>query len=226
MKKFILFSRILCVTLFLFSAAQNIVCIDKVQRTIELLLAQTDPFCEAFFIPDDPVKQLLIELIKQEKKQILAALYSFTEPDVADALVAAFDRGVDVQMIADVEGLRGKYERVTALYDAGIPVFLYTQYRSIMHNKYLIFTDSIGGNVAVWSGSANITKGGLAGNEENVQVTTDPILVNEYRQGFENTKQRIRDAKKNKVAIRPYCSYVGNKLLVKFASKMRHFRCF
>lgn len=226
MKKLNLFPRILLLTLSFSFIASTIVCKDKAERFIELLLAQTQPIKEAFFIPDDQVKQLLIELIKQEKQQILAALFNFTEPDIADELIAAFNRGVDVQMIADVEGLRGKYERVTALYDAGIPVFLYAQYRSIMHNKYLVFADTIGDHAVVWSGSANITKAGLSGNEENVQVTNDDQLVQKYREAFLNTRQRIRDAKKNQEPTRPYCSYVGNQLLVKFVSKMRSFRCF
>lgn len=226
MKKLNLFPRVLFFTVVLFFSTSSTASKDKVEDFLFHLLEQVDPLCQAFFIPEDAPKPLLIELIKQEKRQILAALFNFTEPDVADELLAAYERGVDVQLIADVEGLRGKYERVTTLYDAGVPVFLYAQYRSLMHNKYLVFAESVGGRSVLWSGSANITKAGLHSNEENVQVTVDAALINEYRGAFENTKQRIRDAKKDKSSIRPYCKYVGNKLLVKLGKNERRFKCF
>lgn len=198
----------------------------KAKRYIEQLLKSTEVQREAFFIPDDAPKALLMALINQEQRQILAALYNFTEPDVAKAIIAAHKRGVDVQMITDVEGLRGKYEHITDLYENGITVHLYAEYRSLMHNKYLIFKESLGGNAVVWSGSANITKVGLTGNEENVQVSNEQTLVEAYDQAWQATKNRIHDAKKNNVRLRDGCKFVGKTILVELGKNLRRFRCF
>lgn len=199
---------------------------DKAQRCIEQLQGSAEPVTHAFFVPDDLPKSLLMALINAETRRILAALYNFTEPDIAKALIAAYRRGVEVQMITDVEGLRGKYECISKLYEEHIPVHLYAEYRSLMHNKYLVFQETLGGNSVVWSGSANITKVGLTGNEENVQVTNDQELVRAYQEAWFATKERIQEAKKNNVALRDNCKYVGNSLVIEFGKTLRRFKCF
>lgn len=200
--------------------------LTKTERCIQQLLTSTDQYREAFFIPQDLPKELLMALINNEQRQILAALYNFTDPDVAKAIIDAHIRGVDVQMITDVEGLRGKYEHITDLYEHAVPVHLYAEYRSLMHNKYLVFQETLGGNAVVWSGSANITKVGLTGNEENVQVSNDTELVQQYQRAWQATKQRIKDAKKNDVRLRDGCKFVGNALWVELGKGLRRFKIF
>ncbi|MGE0009419.1 MAG: phospholipase D-like domain-containing protein [Candidatus Babeliales bacterium] len=230
MKTFQVIGRAYLVLIFLafapLEAKTRAVPKTKTDTSIEQLLSSTDDFHQAFIIPVDAPKALLMALIHNERNQILAALYNFTEPDVASAIIAAFKRGVDVQVITDVEGLRGKYERISVLYEYGIPVHLYAHYRSLMHNKYFVFADTLGTNSVVWSGSANITKVGLTGNEENVIVTNNSDFVETYQQAWHGTKERIQQAKKSNVQLRPYCKYVGNNLLVEFGKVFRRFKCF
>lgn len=224
--------RVACIQIFLVSVTAHAITHTtrsaeaKTKRYIEQLVQSKEVQREVFFIPDDAPKALLMALINQEKRQILAALYNFTEPDVAKAIIAAHKRGVDVQMITDVEGLRGKYEHITDLYEHGVPVHLYAEYRSLMHNKYLIFKETLGGNAVVWSGSANITKVGLTGNEENIQVSNEHTLVEAYDQAWQATKNRIHEAKKNNVRLREGCAFVGNNLVVELGKVFRRFKCF
>lgn len=218
-------TKILCIVLCISANAwgKN----SRVEDFLAYIAAHPDaPFCEPFFIPEDAPQSLLLELIAQEKQRIIAALFNFTEPDIATALIAAHARGVDVQIIADVEALRPRAERVTDLYDAGIPVLFYAKYRSLMHNKYVVFSATVGGKSVLWTGSANITKAGLNSNEENVLVTNDERLARMYEQAFYATKERIKKAKESKAGLRPNCSYNGNKLIVKLGRAVRRFRCF
>ena len=62
-----------------------------------------------FFVPDDPVKKILLGLIYSERWYIKAALYQLTDPDIFDALIDAHRRGVKVEIITDKSCLISKY---------------------------------------------------------------------------------------------------------------------
>lgn len=197
---------------------------DRVAQLLALLENRPDILIEALFVPTDKPQSLLLELIKQEKEAIWIALYNLTDPEVAQELLAAHERGVDIQLIADVEALRPKAEQVTMLYDNDVPVWLYAEYRSLMHNKYLLFADTVGDAPLVWTGSANVTKVGFKGNQENVVLLNDEETLERYLQDFERIKQRIRHAPSKKLVLRNGCHYEGRNLVVKLKRALRRFR--
>src|SRR3990167_5189204 len=57
--------------------------------------------CQAFFTPGDDLTALFIDRIATEQKSIHGAMYMFTDKKIAQALIDAKKRGVDVQMIID-----------------------------------------------------------------------------------------------------------------------------
>ena len=70
---------------------------------------------EAGFSPRGDSLQLVLKAIDSAKKSIHVAAYSFTSKPIATALVSAYKRGVDVQVIADKKSNSGKYTAVTYL---------------------------------------------------------------------------------------------------------------
>lgn len=220
------FMRQVLFSLVLLIGASVVAKQTRVQDFITYILAHPSaPLCEPFFIPTDKPLPLLLELIHNETQSIMAAMFNFTEPEIAAALLEAHERGVDIQVIVDVEGLRPRAERITYLYDNGIPVYFYAKYRSLMHNKYLIFAHTIGDRPMLWTGSANITKAGFNSNQENVIITSDLKLIESYQNAFQTTKQIIQKAKETKTGLRPYCTYSGNKLIVQLGKKkVRRFK--
>ncbi len=120
----------------------------------------------------------LIALIEGAKTHIYFAIYEFTLKDVADALVAAKKRGVEVHGLVDAGESSNSYDKpiIQMLVEAGIPVQTekHPGGNGIMHIKALV-TDS-----AYAIGSYNWTSSATNINDEILEIGTDPTLVATY----------------------------------------------
>lgn len=136
----------------------------------------------------------LIALITAAQSHIYFAIYEFTLKDVADALVAAKKRGVDVRGLVDSGEAAKSYDRpiIKELMDAGIQIETekHPSGTGIMHIKALV-TDS-----AYAIGSYNWTNSATTVNDEILEIGTDPTL----RQTYENILTKLFDAYKGNSA--------------------------
>jgi len=124
--------------------------------------------------------QQIIALINAAQSHIYFAIYEFTLTDIADALVAAKQRGVDVEGLVDAgESANSEDARViNELKNAGIPITVehHADGNGIMHIK-AIATDS-----TYALGSYNWTASATTENDELLEIGTDPQLVATYTQ--------------------------------------------
>lgn len=132
----------------------------------------------------------IIALIDAAKSRIYFAMYEFTLKDIADALVAAKERGVEVRGLVDAGESANSYDKpiIAELIAAGIPVETekHASGNGIMHIKAIV-TDS-----AYALGSYNWTNSATTLNDEILEIGTDPTL----RQTYENILRRLFDAYK------------------------------
>lgn len=168
----------------------------------EKLVCHDGCYKQAFFSPDDNVQEILMQLIDQEKKSIKIAIFSFTDGKIAHALIDARRRGVSVELIVDVSGLRDKFSKIDLLKANGIKVTVYDPknnsiYNNIMHHKFVIFENNIGGKSLLWTGSYNFTKSATINNQENVLVLDEIHLIQKYSRQFE----LIRDRTHKKILV-------------------------
>ena len=120
--------------------------------------------------PSGSVEERLLQFINDAQTSIHIASFEFNLPRVADALIAAKARGVDVRWVTDDEnGLdidanpnRGQFTRLMA---GGVEVKDDAGRSALMHNKFWIFDRQI-----VWTGSTNITVNGIYKQNNNVIV--------------------------------------------------------
>lgn len=130
---------------------------------------------ETGFSSDKKTENLVIKSIESAKKQILFAAYSFTNKNIAVALVSAKKRGVSIYAVLDKSQATEKYSAANFLLHAKIPVRIDTQH-SIMHNKYMVIDSE-----TVETGSYNFTSSATNRNAENVIVIwNDPIVAGDY----------------------------------------------
>jgi len=136
----------------------------------------------------------IIALIDAAKSHIYFAIYTFTLPSIADALVAAKKRGVVVKGIVDSEQSSNSYGApiTKKLLDAGISVVTekHATGNGIMHIKAIV-TDS-----AYAIGSYNWTKSATTINDEIIEIGTDETL----RKVYENILKKLLDAYKGNSA--------------------------
>jgi phosphatidylserine/phosphatidylglycerophosphate/cardiolipin synthase-like enzyme len=126
----------------------------------------------------------LIDKINAAQTSIHIVSFEFDLTPVAEALIAAKQRGVDVRWVTDDEsGLQADEEpgrgQFAMLQDAGIEVRSDTR-SALMHNKFWIFDGQI-----VWTGSTNITESGIFKQDNNTIVIQSPELANIYESEFQ-----------------------------------------
>ena len=145
----------------------------------------TDP--HTFGSPDQlagSIEDKLIQHINQAQRSIHIASFEFNLTPVAEALIAAHTRGVEVQWVTDDEhGLEADREsghgQFAMLKKAGIAVK--DDGRSaLMHNKFWIFDDQM-----VWTGATNITVNGIFANNNNAIVIYSPDVAQIYEREFD-----------------------------------------
>lgn len=130
------------------------------------------------------IAEQLVKHIDEAKKTIHIASFEFDLTDVANALIRAKQRSVDVRWItdddsgiaADSKPGRGQFKKLKA---AGIP--LKDDGRSpLMHDKFWLFDGQI-----VWTGSTNVTVSGMFEQNNNTIVIYSPELATMYENQFE-----------------------------------------
>ncbi len=117
----------------------------------------------------------LIKVIDNANKNVYFAIYFFTKSSIADALVRAKNRGVDVIGIMDRDAsLNSNATILTRLKSAGIRVLTQRHPDGIMHIKALVTEN------AYASGSYNWTDGANNVNDEVLEIGTNESVRKQY----------------------------------------------
>ena len=130
--------------------------------------------------PNGSIEERLIRFIDSAQTSIHIASFEFNLPRVADALIAARARGLDVRWVTDDEnGLdidaepnRGQFTRLMA---GNVEVKDDAGRSALMHNKFWIFDRQ-----TTWTGSTNITVNGIYKQNNNVIVIHAPEIAAIY----------------------------------------------
>jgi len=129
----------------------------------------------SYFCPENDCEYNLVQLINSSKSSIDCAVYDINLKDVADALIAAKNRGLSVNFVTDYDRSGSIYSKVGYLKYNKINVLVSPSDSSYMHNKFCVFD-----NKTVWLGSMNFTLNGTYKNNNNVLVINDKQLAQEY----------------------------------------------
>lgn len=151
---------------------------------------------QAAFTPWDDIEGLIKANIEQARQQVLVQAYLLTNKRIADALIAAKRRGVDVQVLADArKHAEVPSSRLAALASAGIDVWLETGYENA-HNK-IILIDAATPDATVITGSFNFTWTAQHRNAENILVARkNPSLAARYEGNWLRHRQQAQPFKK------------------------------
>jgi len=138
---------------------------------------------------DDPenlagsVPEKLIALIDSAESSIHIAAFEFDLTPVAEALIAAHERGVEVQWMTDDEnGIEADEEpdrgQFAMLAEAGVEIKDDGR-AALMHNKFIIFDGR-----TVWTGSTNLTENDNFRNNNNVIVIRSTKVAEMFEREF------------------------------------------
>lgn len=138
------------------------------------------PVIHACFTPGQNCTHQIIDEIGKAEHSILVQAYGFSSKNIADALIAAKNRGVNVKVILDKTQRSQKYSLLHYIVDAGIPVWIDTK-PAIAHNKIMIIDKK-----EVITGSFNFTDAAQKRNAENLVFISDFKLAQLYIKNWED----------------------------------------
>jgi len=130
-------------------------------------LAKTEVY---FSLYDDP-EAVIIKSIDAAEEFIIIAMYTFTGVEIAQAILKARDRGIDIKIYLDRSQVKAKYNRSRYFVQNGIEVRISSN-NYIMHNKFAVIDNEI-----VITGSYNWTASAGERNDENLMVIDDPEII-------------------------------------------------
>lgn len=158
--------------------------------------------CQVYFTPRDDMKAQLLELIKQERKSIDMAMYMFTDKVIAQALIDAYVRGVQVRVVLDQVSMSERFGKGLLLQKNGISIFVHKTSQTnpfsmpIMHHKFVIFGhNDLYKKSLLWTGSFNCTISAATLHDENAIVVDDVFAITEYQACFKQLIARLGGAR-------------------------------
>lgn len=133
-----------------------------------------------YFTPSLDCENQVIRLIESAQKKIQIAVYSINNTQITQALIAAHERGIPIQILTDRTQASGKKASAPLLKKAGIDIKVHSKHR-IEHNKFMVIDES-----SVITGSYNWTNPASLKNSENcLLVWHDDETVTKYVNRFD-----------------------------------------
>jgi phosphatidylserine/phosphatidylglycerophosphate/cardiolipin synthase-like enzyme len=140
--------------------------------------APTADLAVYFSRSDDP-RSAILQALGTVNKSAIVAMYTFTDRDLAQALIDAQGRGARVSVYLDRSMASGRYSVARDLVAAGVPVRI-SNNPHIMHNKFAVLDGA-----TVLTGSYNWTQAASRDNDENLLWIKRPELAARYTQRFQ-----------------------------------------
>ncbi|MBI4703156.1 MAG: carbohydrate-binding protein [Deltaproteobacteria bacterium] len=142
---------------------------------------QLTPEMGLHFSPEERLDEVLVQAIAAAEQTVDVAMFTFTSEPVADALVAALDRGVRVRAVierkqTDMTKVDERLDKAGALVVRGANKIAA---HSAMHHKYAV----IDGRRAV-TGASNWTDAGTRRNDEDLLLVDLPRVAAAYAGSF------------------------------------------
>jgi len=176
-------------------------------------IAKTEVY---FSLYDNPQKAIIAN-INQAQAFINIAMYTFTDKEIALALINARERDVKVRVYLDRSQVGSPYSVSSLLVQQGLKLRISTN-NYIMHNKFAIIDNRL-----LLTGSYNWTFSANHRNDENLLAIDDSEVIKRYQNQFvnlwmnkyslERTKELFNKAKVNILSIFPSSSQTETKII-------------
>jgi phosphatidylserine/phosphatidylglycerophosphate/cardiolipin synthase-like enzyme len=170
--------------LVLISFSAGYTCHDLIQSTQQPItteqqsqppLQRSDPHIpKVCFTPNKACQIQLIERINNAKESIYVQAYSFTDKDIAQALVEAAKRGLMVKILLDKSNKNDHRSAKDIIVNNNIPL-RFDSPPGIAHNKILVIDNSL-----IITGSYNFSANAYKRNTENVLFLQNNALAQQY----------------------------------------------
>lgn len=158
--------------------------LNWLERIVKLMTpiapaAPATPIAEACFSPQHDCANRIVRLFEGARRSVDVCVFTITDDRITEAITRAHRRGVALRVITDNDKSYDPGSDIQRLERGGVPVRLdVTAFH--MHHKFALFDGGL-----LLNGSYNWTRSASLNNEENFVLTSDPKLVQPFRQLFD-----------------------------------------
>lgn len=139
---------------------------------------QFSPKCYVHFSPKGGATDAIVNRINLAEKEVLVQAYNYASVEIADALIAAKNRGVKVTLLIDGKQPTANGNQLQYSKDHGLDVHLDKKH-AISHNKVMVID-----NKWVHTGSFNFSSNAENRNAENSVWCQDNDMAKIYSDNF------------------------------------------
>ena len=136
------------------------------------------------FTQEEPCEIKIIDKILSAKKEIFIQAYAFTSKSIAESLIEAHKKSINVQILFDKHMNDGKRSQIPFLIKNGINCIAEKKEKGIAHNKVMIIDNEL-----VIGGSYNYTYSANNFNSENVTFTYSKNIAKLYKKNWHKSKK-------------------------------------
>ncbi len=142
---------------------------------------------EIYFSPEDTTLEHILSAVNSAHESIYFMAYSFTSDDLAQALIAQANAGIDVEGVMDEDQYHSNAgTEYDTLRTAGVKVWLDGNPR-LMHHKVIIIDGKI-----VITGSYNFSNNAEHNNDENTLIIHNQELAAQFLVEFQDIFQQAQ----------------------------------
>ncbi|TQV89066.1 phospholipase D-like domain-containing protein [Aliikangiella coralliicola] len=154
--------------------------LEQVVKAIDSVRTpKTSAVASAYFSPGEHCVKKIISLISRAKKSIDVCVFTISDDRLSEALLKAFQRGIEVKIVTDNDKANDTGSDIYYLADNKVPIRI-DQTPNHMHHKFAIFDSEI-----LVNGSFNWTRSASKYNHENIVVEYSSGLINKFSKTFE-----------------------------------------
>lgn len=168
------------------TAVATLLWLEKLVKVIDnFRQLETSSISEAHFSPGENCRRQLLDLLTSAHQSIDISVFTISDDRLADAILTAHKRGVNVRLLTDNDKARDQGSDIFYLIDQGLSVRMDSS-ENHMHHKFAIIDKKV-----LVNGSFNWTRSATEYNQENILVTDDSSLVSAYLAEFESLWQEF-----------------------------------
>lgn len=143
--------------------------------------------CNVYFSPKGGATAASVKLINSAAKTVEVHSYKLSSKPIADALVAAANKGVKVTLVIDSSQVNGAGSELDRVKASGAKVYIDSAH-SIQHNKVIVVDGT-----RFQTGSFNLSGAAETSNAENMLVCTSKVGSDAYSANMDKHLQHSKE---------------------------------
>ncbi|MGE0772502.1 MAG: phospholipase D-like domain-containing protein [Cyclobacteriaceae bacterium] len=153
------------------------------------LLSTPKGTSDVYFTPGEACRNAIIQQIESATTQLHICVFTISDDSIANRLILAHQKGVDVKIITDNDKSTDEGSDVRQLARAGITIKMDAT-PNHMHHKFMVADQQL-----VITGSYNWTRSAFRYNHENILLTREAAVIRSYSKEFQQLWSLMHDYK-------------------------------